>query len=217
MANLDAAALLHTSSFLSVFKMINSSSLYIWIIVLFLYFGGGRKSSFTRKLEKWWMDIICLLRCTTTCGKLCSPCGALRDRWRFTEAWLQHWWQCFLTLDCSSSSTTSLRSCWFLHQKTETQEVSGETQFFLFWDEGKSFFSPSIPERENLCTKTNLDANTRIPFVLYLFKWAWEAWEAWSVVVEQGWSAKPSRTRSTCSKRDSRSGALRQRDFILVK
>lgn len=68
---------------------------------------------------------ICPLRCTATCDMLCLPCAAQREYWHFIAACLQHWWRCFLTLGCSSSPTTSLKSCWLHRPKLETQEVRG--------------------------------------------------------------------------------------------
>lgn len=72
------------------------------------------------------LRFICLLRCTRTCDMLCPQCAAQREFWPFTAACLQHWWQCFLTLGCSSSPTMSLKKCWLRRPKPEIQEVSGD-------------------------------------------------------------------------------------------
>lgn len=65
-----------------------------------------------------------LPRCTETCDMLCQQYGAQRACWHFTAVCRRHWSQCFLTPGCSSSPTTSSKSCWLHHQRVETQEVS---------------------------------------------------------------------------------------------
>lgn len=69
--------------------------------------------------------LICFLRCTAACGRLCQQCAAQREYWHFTVACLQHWWQCFPTPGCSSSPTTSLETCWLHQPQLETREVRG--------------------------------------------------------------------------------------------
>lgn len=67
----------------------------------------------------------CLVRCTVTCDMLCQQCAARRECWHFTAACLQCCSRFSRTPVCSSSPTTSSKSCWFHHQRLETRVISG--------------------------------------------------------------------------------------------
>ena len=67
----------------------------------------------------------CLVRCTVACGMLCQQCAAPRECWHFTAVCLQCCSRFSRTLGCSSSPTTSSKSCWFRLQRLDTRVVSG--------------------------------------------------------------------------------------------
>lgn len=151
------------------------------------------------------LRFICLLRCTRTCDMLCPQCAAQREFWPFTAACLQHWWQCFLTLGCSSSPTMSLKKCWLRRPKPEIQEVSGDQTRCWHLLRHITFITPHYAHTHTHSLKC-----------CWLFMSPFkETWEAWSVAVELESSAKQSHTPLTSSRRGCRWGALRQPELTL--
>lgn len=133
------------------------------------------------------------LRCTGTCGMLCLQCTAQREYRHFTAACLRHWWRCFHTLGCSSSSTKSLRICWLHRPSLESQEVSGAQAH-----------ASAHHSRDTCSIRSNLSRP--------VFK---ETCKAWSVAAELEWLVKRSHTPLTSSRKDCKLEALKQPDSTL--